>query len=100
MRSLAADSNQPKGSDAVKAQAVPTVTPKPTKNSDVASKGAEEIKKPKDKSQLAGDEDILKGAGLFKFATQKELLQKWKVMSPARYDLKLGTENIKVGDVT
>lgn len=64
-----------------------------TKKEKLVVKGTEKIKTTaSSKTKPKIDDDILEGAGLFKFKNNQELLKKWKIVNPERYELKLSTE--------
>lgn len=90
-----------KGASSVKAkEKKKTAVTSSTKDKALPAKGTEKIK-PTAKSQSStGNDDLLKGAGLFKFQNTQELLKTWKIVSPERYDLKLSKNKDKVGEVS
>lgn len=70
----------------------PAAVTSSTKKPATVVSGAEKITTAEPKPKM-DDKDILKGAGLFKFKNNQELLKKWKIVNPERYDIKLGTED-------
>lgn len=38
------------------------------------------------------ENDILNGLGMFNFKSNQELLKKWQIVNPERYDIKLSKE--------